>query len=177
MKKTQIIIAISVLIIIAASVIYAQLGGRKDIEIKNISTNGYLLIGKKYEGKRSSKQFGKLMNEVADLVKTNQIKGNFVVYHFINPDSEQDTLNSLVGIIVADSSQTVPKDYIFAKFGTQKVLRATLKSHWLVSPNPAEVAQKLQAYALSNGFTLTDTILEKYNQDKEIITEITIKTH
>lgn len=175
MKKTQIIITVSVLIIIAASVIYAQLGGTKDIEIKKINTNGYLLIGKKYEGKRSSKAFGKLMNEVADLVKTNQIKGDFAVYHFINPDSEQDTLNSLVGIIVADSSQTTPKDFTFTKFVSREVLQATLKSHWLVSPNPAEVAQKLQAYSLTKKLALTDTILEKYNQDKEIITEITIK--
>jgi hypothetical protein len=176
MKKIQIIISVSVLIIIAASVIYAQLGGAKDIEIKKTSTNGYSLIGKKYEGKRSSKAFGKLMNEVADLVKTNQIKGNFAVYHFINPDSEQDTLNSLVGIMVADSMQAVPEDYVFIKFASQEVLQATLKSHWLVSPSPAEVTQKLQAYALTNRLTLVDTILEKYNQDKEIITEITIKS-
>lgn len=176
MKKTQITITISILVIIAASVIYAQLGGTKDIEIKKINTNGYLLMGKKYEGKRSSKAFGKLMNEVADLVKTNQISGNFAVYHFINPDSEQDTLNSLIGIIVADSSQVTPNGFTFAKLASQEVLQATLKSHWLVSPNPAEIAQKLQAYASANKLTLVDTILEKYHQDKEIITEITIKS-
>jgi len=175
MKKVQIIIALSIVIIIIASIIYAQLGGTKDIRITKVSTNGYLFIGKKYEGKRSSKQFGKLMNETADLVKANQVKGSFAVYHFINPDSEKDTLNSLVGIIVSDSLQTAPQDYTLKKIPTQEVLQAVLISHWLVSPSPAEVTQKLQAFALSNGFILGDTILEKYNKDKEIITEINIK--
>lgn len=175
MKKVQIITVLSVLIIVIASIIYAQLGGTKDIKITKVSTNGYLFIGKKYEGKRSSKQFGKLMNETADLVKTNQVQGFFAVYHFINPDSDKDTLNSLVGIIVADSTQTVPKEYTLKKIPSQEVLQAVIVSHWLVSPSPAEVTQKLQAFALSNGFILGDTILEKYNIDKEIITEINVR--
>lgn len=175
MKNVKLIITLSIVIIIIASIVYAQLGGTKDIKITKVSTNGYLFVGKKYEGKRSSKQFGKLMNETADLVKTNQIQGFFAVYHFINPDSEKDTLNSLVGIIVADSTQTVPKEYTLKKIPTQEVLQAVLISHWLVSPSPAEVMQKLQAFALNNGFVLGDTILEKYNQDKEIITEINLQ--
>jgi hypothetical protein len=175
MRKIQIIVFIVIVILAISGSIYIRLGGTKEIEIKEITTDAYLFISKKYEGKRSSKSYTKLLNETADLVKSQQIKGVFSIYHFINPDSEQDTLNTMVGVIVADTTQKLPNGYKLERLMPQKAVQAVIKSHWLVSPNPVEVNKQIKEYALSKQFVLKQEILEKYHQDEEIITEIGIK--
>ncbi len=155
--------------------IYIFLGGAEKIEIIKTTSEEYLLIGKKYAGKRSKKDFKKLMDEIANLVKTNQLKGTFAVYHFINPDSEQDTLNSMVGVIVNTSPQISMQDFVIEQIPTSEIIRATIKSHWLVAPNPAEVNRQIKDFAEKNHLSLSDKILEKYYEDKEIITEVAIR--
>ncbi len=175
MRKIQIIIFIVIIILAISGSIYVRLGGTKNVEIKEITTDTYWLAGKKYAGKRNNKAYTKLLNETADLVKNKQINGVFSVYHFINPDSEKDTLNTLVGIIVADTTQQMPDGYTLEKLNSQKAIQALIQSHWLVSPNPVEVNKQMKEYALKNRVVLKEEILEKYNQDKEILTEIGIK--
>ncbi len=176
MRKIQKIALISFsMFLVFLALIYIFLGGAEKIEITKTTSEEYLLIGKKYAGKRSKKDFKKLMDEIANLVKTNQLKGTFAVYHFINPDSEQDTLNSMVGVIVNTSPQISMQDFVIEQIPTSEIIRATIKSHWLVAPNPTEVNRQIKDFAEKNHLSLSDKILEKYYEDKEIITEVAIR--
>lgn len=176
MRKIQkIAIACFAIFLIFLAFLYIQLGGTDKVEIIKTTSEAYLLIGKKYAGKRSKKDFKKLMDEVANLVKTNQLKGTFAVYHFINPDSEQDTLNSMVGVIVGTSPQIPMQDFVIEQIPSSEIVRATIKSHWLVAPNPTEVNKQIKDFAEKNHLLLSDKILEKYYEDKEIVTEVVIR--
>jgi hypothetical protein len=176
MKKVQIIsLGAFVFVLVILGSIYIQLGGNQEVSISQTHTPTYYLVGKKYEGKRSKKAVKNLMDEIADLVKTKQVNGIFAVYHFMNPDSEQDTLNAFVGVILADTLSKVPVGLESQRIPASEAVRATVGSHWLVSPNPAEVSEKIKAFAKKKQLSLSEKVLEKYNQDKEIITEIAIQ--
>ncbi len=156
-------------------IIYHQFGGFNQPEISYVEEEGYYLVGKHYQGPLDDRKWESLFSEMRNLMEKDSLKGTLTIVWFEDPEIKKDTANAFVGIITAPDTRA-PAGLEKQSILMRGVLRATIRAHAMVMPEPAEVVDQLRKYAAEQGYELRENILiEKYPQESLVITEIPVK--
>lgn len=178
MKKIVIIIlGIVVLVSVVALGTYSYLGGFKEVEITTQTLSSPVtLAGTWYEGRMKNHKLGELFDQTKQLHKQGQLKGTLaaVYYDLSEAKRKQSLIKAFVGVAVSDTVTAIPKGYSFQTIGAKQVVQAHLTAHFLVSPSPDEVQEKMIEYARKNQLKTESLVIEKYLNDNSIILEIPI---
>ncbi len=152
---------------------YYKMGGFNAPELSIVNAPAYTIVGKAYEGRMNSKEFGELFEEADSLVKTGTVKGTSCGLFANNPASGKDVVKAFVGVMPNAPVQQVPKGFELRTEPARKVAQAHVTAHYMLAP---QVYPKLKEYADEKGIKINDTpALEIYKSEDEIIIQLPVK--
>lgn len=171
--KKKIILIVLALIFIIGLYYYHKLGGFNEPEITLAEAPSYVIAGKPYQGKMTTKEFGKLFEEAETYLEKKTIRGTSAGVFYTNAEKETDSIKAFVGVILSDTLQAIPKGYEKRRIPARKIIRAHIKSHLLVAPF---IYPDIEEHAkLKKAELLHVPAIEMYPSDKEMIIEVPVK--
>ena len=173
-RRTLILLAVIPLLFVVILVVYYRLGGFEEPTITRTTAENYLLAGTGYRGTATDKALDEVFRKTDQLVKAGKLKGTFTICYYGNPDTKTDTVSVFTGVITADTSAALPKGYEWRRLPAREVVRATVTSHVSVAPNPVKVNDAMKKFASEQGIRLDTFYMEKYINERNIVTEIPI---
>jgi hypothetical protein len=172
-KASKIILIVLAILFVIGFYYYHKLGGFNEPEITVAEAPGYVVVGKPYQGKMTSKELGNLFEEAETYLEKKTLRGTSAGVFYSNPEKENDTIKAFVGVILSDTSQALPQGYEKRSIPARKILRAHIKSHLLVAPF---IYPKLEEQAkLKKVELLHVPSIEMYPSDMEMIIEVPVK--
>jgi predicted transcriptional regulator YdeE len=173
MRKIIVIVA-SVLLLIGF-IAYLALGGLRKPEITTVQVSDYILAGVPFKGMASNEELLKLFEETRTYYEGNSLPGTLAAVYYDIQSSEKGEVDTYVGVMVKDSSATLPKKYTYRRIPAAKAVQATITTHYLVAPSPEKIRATLLNYAQERGLALQNLVIEQYLADSHIIIEIPVQ--
>jgi effector-binding domain-containing protein len=172
--KRYISLVILFSLVFSALFFYLKMGGFTKTDISVISSEEYMVLGKSFKGRIKEKEFGKLFSYADTLISKNHLKDKAWVcgVFFNNPKTEKDTIDAFIGIILKDTLTILPAGYSYKKIEPRKVVRASIKAHYLLVPN---IYPEIEEYAEKNKIQLTSPSIEIYPKENEVVIEVPTK--
>ncbi|MES2732344.1 MAG: hypothetical protein V4714_11360 [Bacteroidota bacterium] len=166
---------------IAGSIIFALytfLGGFKEIIInKQTVSKPQTLAYIPYQGYVRHHRLDSLFDLIQQLHTQGKLKGTLgAIYYDVSLEKRKkgDT-KALVGVWISDTLAVLPPGFRLHTIPARQVIQAKLQAHFLVSPSPDEVQDKMREYAKKQGLKVENFIIEKYLSDDSIILEMPIR--
>jgi hypothetical protein len=155
---------------------YFTRGGMVKPVITKVETQPFTMIATTYKGKGKDKALREIIRQTHEYMEKGQLKGALAIVYQGNPDSRKDSINILVGVMTEDTTKLqLPEKYYVTNIPTMRTVRAELKAHVSVAPNPEKVNEMLVDFARKSGLTLDSIYIEKYFSAEHIVSEIKVK--
>jgi hypothetical protein len=158
--------------------LYIFLGGFKEVtfSIQPVS-KPKVLAGVPFEGNMRSSRLDSLFEVTRQIHQSGQLKGTLGAIYYDVPLKKQSRgeINALIGVWLDDASMSLPKGFQLRTIPAGKVVQARLQAHFLVSPSPDEVQEKMRQYARQQGLQPENLVIEEYLSDESIILETPIR--
>jgi effector-binding domain-containing protein len=173
-RRRYISLVVFVSLLFSALFFYLKMGGFTKTDITVVSSREYLVAGKYFKGRIREKEFGKLFKYADTLISKNNLQDKAWVcgLFFNNPEKEKDTIEAFIGVVLKDTLATLPNGYSYKKIEPRKVVRASIKAHYLLVPN---IYPEIEEYADKNKIQLTLPSIEIYPKEDEVIIEVPVK--
>lgn len=156
------------IIAVGALLFYAYLGGFRTIEISISERDSYHLAGHFYAGKYDRDTLKNLFFSAKEFVAENSITGTLAIVNYLPTNVEEDTVAVFIGVLLEDSFAITSQDWETRMIKAGKVISANIKAHAAVRPFRETVEEKIEEYALENGYTLKPFTLELYKAEDEL---------
>ncbi len=175
----KIIIFLLLVVLAGLFVTYLKRGGNVQPRLSKVQTQPFRLIALSYKGIIAKREqeivFRKKIKQTHDHINSGKLKGILALIYEGNPDQTKDSIQAYVGVMTNDTLQTLPEGYKVYTFPTYRVVRAELKAHVSVAPNPEKINLMLKDFARKSGLQLNNTYIEKYISEEHIISEIVVR--
>ncbi len=160
MNKRGIWIAgvLTVLLLVGLA-IYAQLGGFRAPAYAVRQEPIRHLAGRLYEGHVRDRQLATYFQEADSLVSRQGLQGTSAALYYNDPDTDDGRVRVVVGVLVADTAQSLPAHYAYHLVPAGRYIRAELGNHLLVAP---QVYRRVGDFAAQRALVPSDTALEIY---------------
>jgi len=166
---------IGTLILTGILIVYNQLGGFNEPEISLVPVNKYIFAGKMYEGNIKDKEWEELYLNIRSLKENKYPFSSLAIIWYNSPEDEEGEVKAFVGLIWNDSI-AVPESFDIKEIAMKGLVRAELKGHAFVVPNPNKVINKIRKFAESKDLTLNNIVIDRYPEESIIYTEIPVKS-
>lgn len=157
---------------------YTFLGGFKNIafSIQPVS-KPKVLAGIPFEGNMRSSRLDSLFEVTRQIHQSGRLKGTLGAIYYDVPLKKRSRgeINALIGIWLDEASTPLPKGFQLRTIPAGKVVQARLQAHFLVSPSPDEVQEKMRQYARQQRLQPENLVMEQYLSDESIILETPIR--
>lgn len=153
-------IVIGCFLLIASVIIYSYLGGFNKPVITVEEVTPFSVYGYAYEGQLGSRQFGKLFRNADSLVDNQLIEGKVTGVFYNQPDNQNDTVRTFVGVLSPDSLFVEVEK---REYNPGKVVQAVIKANYLVLP--VNIYPKIIKFARENNIELSEQSFEIYEQE------------
>jgi effector-binding domain-containing protein len=172
--KRYISLVVLLSVVFSALFFYFRIGGFSKKEISVVSSEEYLVAGKSFKGRVKEKEFGELFRDADTLIARNKLTGKaWVCGVFLNnPKKEKDTIDAFIGVVLKDTLKSLPEGYSYKRIAPRKVVRASIKAHYLLVPN---IYPEIEEYAEKNKIQLTVPSIEIYPKEDEVVIEVPVK--
>jgi GyrI-like small molecule binding domain len=173
MRKVSIIILLVLVVLLGTGIIYFyKKGAFHEPDIKVTTSPAYTIAGVAYEGKMTSKEFGKLFNDAEWMIEKKKLKGTVCGIFYDNPEDASSVIKAFIGVILNDTNQVLPPGYSKRNLAARKVIEAHVKNLYgspLIYP-------KINDYAEEHQIKLSQVpSLEVYPPTKEVFVQVPIK--
>jgi len=162
------------LFLTAILIVYQQLGGFKDPVISYVDLHEYQLAGTYYEGKITSSQWESLFYQTRDLIESNRLPGILTIVWYNEPEKEKGFARAFIGIQF-EGNPEIPAGLETRTLHMEGVIRATMKSHVTVMPDPHKMARKMKEWAALHHYELQELLIEMYPDASAIYSEIPVR--
>lgn len=173
MIKKITLIALPVLALIVLA--YYLLGGFNQIEIQKVKVDDYHLVGHYYEGPFKEKELKSYFFQMQDFVENETLQGTVGVINYDANQSAEDSIRQFIGVILDKNSQQIPSGLRQDTIPAREALRAIIRAHPIVMPNPVQVVEKLRAKAGEDKISLKEFSIEQYIGEQEIWVDIPLE--
>ncbi|MEK6476628.1 hypothetical protein WJR50_03800 [Catalinimonas sp. 4WD22] len=173
MIKKITLIALPVLALIVLA--YYLLGGFNQIEIQKVKVEGYHLAGHFYEGPFKEDELKSYFFQMQDYVKNNELQGTVGVVNYDTKQAAEDSIRQFIGVILDENNQQIPSGLNQEKVPAQEALRAVIRAHPIVMPNPVQVVEQLRSRAKDEEISLKEFSIEQYIGEQEIWVDIPLE--
>jgi hypothetical protein len=177
---TKKIISITVLLILTVMLwTYFNRGGLVKPLLSKVKTQPFTVIGISYTGFGKDKAIRNIIRQTHEYLNEGKLKGSLSIIYDGNPDALKNSIKVFIGVIVEDTSNInkviLPPNYEVKNYPSMKTVRAEIKAHVSVAPNPAEINRTLVDFARKSGLVIDSVYIERYISEEHIISEITVK--
>ena len=149
-------------------VIYAFLGGLKEVKISVIQEEAYHMIGNEFNGQIESDSLKGLFLGAKGMVEDSKVDGTLAIMYFKDAEHGRDSIECFAGILLKMKPNNVPQGMEYRVFNSHGAVKARFDGHRLVTPNPAEIKEKVDDYARKLNLQLQPVFVEKYFSDHAI---------
>ena len=149
-------------------VIYAYLGGLKEVKLSVISEEVYHMVGKDFKGQIESDTLKDLFMTAKKLIEDKEIEGTLAILYFKDAEHNKDSIECFTGILLNRKPDQVPPGMEYKAFNSNGAVKARFDGHRLVTPNPAEIKEKVDRFARQKDLRLQPVFVEKYFSDHAI---------
>lgn len=168
------IAALAVLVIVFGTgiIYFLKRGAFKDPEIKVTEAPAYVVAGTLFKGRVTGKEFGRLFDEADKLVAEKKIAGRTCGIFYNMPESASEEQEAFVGVLMDDTTQTLPEGYSKRYLPARKVLEGRV-DNFIGSPL---IYPKLEEYAEEHNIKIsTIPAIEIYLPTKEMYVQVPVK--
>lgn len=162
------------LIITTLLILYDKLGGFNDPELSYEPVMEYILAGNFFNGKTSDPSFEELFEEMRSLKSSGDLGGPLVMVWYEVPKSSKDSIQIFVGLEI-EPDDHFPDHLDSLHLEMNGLLRATIRKHASVMPNPTVIIDEIKEYADNQQYKLQNLVIDKYLSDSVVYTEIPLK--
>jgi hypothetical protein len=178
--KKKVIPILLLLLLIVVTTAYFRRGGMAAPQLSKVQTQPFYMLATHYKGvmaqPKAAKALQSKIRQTHDLLNTGKIKGTLALVYESNPDQTKDSVLAYIGVIVPDSLQiNLPQGYAVHNFPQMRVVRAEIKAHVSLAPNPNKTNQMLRDFARKSGLKIGNRHIEKYISEEHIIAEIAVE--
>jgi len=174
MKKPFVYIVLA-LIFTLFLVLYKHLGGFNEPAITFEPAKDYVFSGKSYMGEVTDPAVELLFSEMRKLKLEGRYNGPLVMIWFEEPETGDSPVSMFIGIEVLPN-ESMPENLDSIRIEMNGLVRASIKGHASVMPNPSSIVEQIRTFAGENNYELQDIVIDKYLSDSIIYTEIPITT-
>ncbi len=167
MKQRRTIVGVAVFFTVCL-IIYAFLGGLKEVQLSVVPEKIYHMVGTRFSGKIESDKLKKLFMDAKKLVEDNEIEGTLAIMYFKDAVDNTDSIECFTGILLKGEPEEIPAGMEYKFFNSNGAVKARFDGHRLVTPNPAEIKGKVNQYAKQNRLVLQPLFVEKYFSNNAI---------
>lgn len=155
-------------------VTYTFIGGFSASDVQVTTSKTMYVAGVPFEGAMQDKQLGEAFQKAGELVKSKKLEGTLGNIYYNNPETSGDSLRAFIGVIVPDSSITLPEGYELRTVpGGRQVVRAETEANITILPKKLYTA--VFDYAKENKLKLDDFYVEWFPADNRGIVEVPVK--
>lgn len=147
-------------VLIAGIVVYSYLGGFNSPEISVIEVEPFKVYGYPFKGKLNDPLFAESFRKSDSLVDNKQLKGLVTGVFYNQPEQQDDTVSTFVGVL-SESSEVQGLEQ--RSFNPGKVVQATIKAKYMVMP--INIYPKITQFAEENNIKLSAKSFEIYESD------------
>lgn len=173
MRRPYMFIALA-LIITTLLILYDKLGGFNNTELSYEPVKEYILAGNFFNGKTSDPSFEELFEEMRSLKSSGDLGGPLVMVWYEVPESSKDSIQIFVGLEI-EPDDHFPDHLDSLHLEMNGLLRATIRKHASVMPNPTVIIDEIKEYADNQQYKLQNLVIDKYLSDSVVYTEIPLK--
>lgn len=149
-------------------VTYAYLGGLREVKISVISEDVYHMVGNRFTGQIESDTLKDMFLSAKKRIEDKQVDGTLAILYFKDAERGRDSIECFTGILLGMKPEKVPAGMEYKAFNSNGAVKARFDGHRLVTPNPAEIKEKVDRYAQKNNLKLQQIFVEKYFSDNAI---------
>jgi len=173
MRRPYMLIAFA-LIITSLLILYDHLGGFNDPVLSYEPVKEYYFSGNYFHGKTSDPLLEELFSEMRSVKNSENLSGPLVMVWYEVPESSKDSIRLFVGLeIIPD--EHFPDDLDSMHLEMRGVIRAVIKKHASVMPNPLVIIDQINKYAEEHQYKLQNLVIDKYLSDTLVYTEIPLE--
>lgn len=173
MLKKILIVAIPLTLVIV--LVYDYLGGFNETAISLVESEDYVVAGYVYRGPYRQSALQDLFFRVQDFVESGTLVGRVTVLNYQFDIAAQDSVHQLIGVRLDNLPLNLPEGITIDTVRADKVVRATIRAHPLVMPNPEDTQQKILDFARQASLDLADLVLEQYVGEEEIWVDVPLR--
>ena len=149
-------------------IIYAFLGGLKEVKLSVISDQVYHMVGNEFNGQIESDTLKNMFLGAKRLIEEKQVDGTLAILYFKDAEEGRDSIACFTGILLAGKPGSVPEGMEYKTFNSKGAVKARFDGHRLVTPNPSQIKEKVDRFATQNNLKLQRVFVEKYFSDNAI---------
>ncbi|MFC6996659.1 hypothetical protein [Rufibacter roseus] len=154
--------------------IYAYVGGFTEVKITQTATSEIVMAGKPFEGDPESEKLGDIYLEVGKAVEQKQLPGDLGGIFYNNPTKETKKVKAFIGVIVPDSSVTLPAGFELRRVAAgEPVLQGTIDASMMIAPK--KLYSALFDYSEEHDVKLQEFYIERYPENKPSVIQIKIQ--
>lgn len=173
MFRKALLVGLPVLLILL--IIYYYLGGFNETSFDLVQTDNYVIAGYEYQGPYEQDDLQELFFQVQDFVETGALVGTITVVNYQLDFEAQDSVRQLIGVQIKELPLTLPEGIEIDTISASEAVRATIKAHPLVMPNPEDTQQQIQDFAQARSLELSNLVLEQYVGEEEIWVDVPLR--
>lgn len=154
---------------------YYWLGGFNEITIVVVEEPPRPVLGKTYRGQYGDLALRKVFVQAQQLLASDSVAGTLVVINRDTTSASEKLLNQFIGIALDESPAAAPPDYQLDTLAAGPYLRATIRAHPLVMPQPETINNRLAAYATEHRLRVTGLPIELYRASDTLWVEMAVR--
>jgi len=162
------------LIITILLILYDHLGGFNDPILSFEPVKEYNFSGNFFYGKTSDPLLEELFSEMRSVKNSENLSGPLVMVWYEVPESSKDSIQLFVGLEILPE-EYFPDDLDSIHLDMKGIVRAAIKKHTSVMPNPLVIIDQIKKYAEEHQYKLQNLVIDKYLSDTLVYTEIPIE--
>jgi len=162
------------LIITSLLILYDHLGGFNDPVLSFEPVKEYNFSGNFFYGKTSDPLLEELFSEMRSVKKSENLSGPLVMVWYEVPESSKDSIQLFVGLEIMPDDH-FPDDLDSLHLEMSGIIRAAIKKHSSVMPNPLVIIDQIKKYAEEHQYKLQNLVIDKYLSDTLVYTEIPLE--
>jgi effector-binding domain-containing protein len=152
-------------IVVLGIILYSYFGGFKSPEINVSNIENTSFWGKQFSGTIHDKGYGELFEEMEAIAeKTNE---PLCAIYFTDPDKNSGKVDVFIGF----KKETDNYNKIEIKGGN--TIKAVLNASYMIIP--FKIYPKITEFAKANNLKTTETAIETYVSDKELVIEVLLE--
>lgn len=170
MKKALYIVTT---IVVVSVIIYAVLGGFKEIE-KSIEKDVLVHIaGTEYQGKIGSDSLQMLFMQAKDLVESEATATAIAIAYYGEADTKTGAVHNFIGVEVGDEMiYQMPENWEIKTFERSTSVKGCVEANVLAMPTPDDMLQDLKSYAQEKSIEVDSMFIEFYPGPNQLCVQL-----
>lgn len=162
-----------VALFIISLIVYAFLGGFKEVE-KSVEEDVLVHIaGTEYKGKVGSDSLGMLFMQAKGLVESEATATAIAIVYYGEADTKTGAVHNFIGVAIGDEMiYEMPDGWEIKTFERSTAVKGCIEANVLAMPTPDDMLQELKMFAIDKSLAVDSMFIELYPGPNQLCVQL-----